>query len=95
MSEYLPPPAPTRRQLLKDIEDLVRENGELTVSNARLQSLLDQQDNVSTFFAIRVLRDALLAYMEPAGETPEQLRKRAKSALHFAQKALPLERHGQ
>lgn len=49
-------------------------------------------DMVDAYFAIRVLRAALLAYMEPAGDTPEELRMKAKSALRFAQKALPLER---
>lgn len=49
-------------------------------------------DMVSAYFAIRVLRDALMAYMEPAGDTPEELRKQARFALRFAQKALPLER---
>lgn len=52
----------------------------------------NQPDMVSAYFAIRVLRDALLAYMEPAGDTPEELRTQAKAALRFAQKALPLER---
>jgi hypothetical protein len=57
----------------------------------RLIERLDaaQGRSIDAKFAVGVLRDALLAYMEPAGDTPDEIRKQAKSALHFAEKALP------
>lgn len=38
--------------------------------------------------AAAVLYDALLAYMEPAGDTPEQIRAQAKAALARADEVL-------
>lgn len=51
----------------------------------RLIERLDgaQRRSIQAKFTVGVLRDALLAYMEPAGDTPEELRKQAKSALRF------------
>ena len=45
--------------------------------------------SITAKFAVGVLRDALLAYMEPAGDTPEEIRKKARFALAAARRALP------
>lgn len=55
---------------------------------------INETKNGRAEFAIDLLRAALLAYMEPAGETPEQIRAQAKRALLTAQQVHPSSQEG-
>lgn len=77
--------------MLDCLNDHIKGNGKLIGDKLTMELEADamRRKLQQAKKAASVLYDALLAYMEPAGDTPEQIRAQAKAALELADTALP------